>query len=57
MVELRTLKQGDLFTLKPDGPVWVRDEYDRASKTYDVHKWDDVNHWSAMKGTRKVYPM
>ena len=52
---LKDLKNGDLFRLKPDGPVWMRDEYDRSTKKYCVHKWDDVNHWSLKKGTIKVY--
>ena len=52
---LKMVKKGDLFTLKPDGPVWVRDEYDHSTKKYECHKWDDVNHWALKKGTIKVY--
>ena len=52
---LREVKRGDLFQLKPDGPIWVRGDYDRASKTYECYKWEDVNHYSYMKGSRKVW--
>ena len=52
---LKEVKLGDLFRLKPDGPIWIRDEYDRSTKKYGVHKWDDVNHWSLKKGTVKVW--
>ena len=54
-VILKDMKKGDLFTLKPDGPVWIRDEYDRSTKKYCVYKWDDVNHWSLKRGTLKVH--
>lgn len=36
-------------------PVWVRDHYDKSSKTYACHKYDDSNHEKFLKGTRKIY--
>lgn len=37
---LKQLKPGTLFRLKDSesSPVWVRDHYDRSSKTYACHK-------------------
>ena len=36
-------------------PVWVRDHYDKSSKTYACHKYDDSNHEKFLKGKRKIY--
>lgn len=37
------VNQGTYFKLKPTdtAPVWVRDHYDKSSKTYACHKYDD----------------
>lgn len=47
---LKQLKPGTLFRLKDSesSPVWVRDHYDRSSKT-------DYNHEAFFKGTRTVF--
>lgn len=51
------VNQGTYFKLKPTdtAPVWVRDHYDKSSKTYACHKYDDSNHEKFLKGTRKIY--
>lgn len=51
LIRVHTLK------LKPTdtAPVWVRDPYDKSSKTYACHKYDDSNHEKFLKGTRKIY--
>ena len=36
-------------------PVWVRGVYDRSSKTYHCHKFDDINHTANLKPTQTVY--
>lgn len=43
---LKQFKPGTLFRLKDSesSPVWVRDHYDRSSKTYACHKYEDYNH-------------
>lgn len=53
---LKQLKPGTLFRLKDSesSPVWVRDHYDRSSKTYACHKYEDYNHEAFFKGTRTV---
>ena len=54
---LKQLKPGTLFRLKDSesSPVWVRDHYDRSSKTYACHKYEDYNHETFFKGTRTVF--
>lgn len=56
---LKQLKPGTLFRLKDSesSPVWVRDHYDRSSKTYACHKYEDYNHEAFFKGTRTQYSL
>lgn len=51
---LKQLKPSTLFRLKDSesSPVWVRDHYDRSSKTYACHKYEDYNHEAFFKGTQ-----
>lgn len=55
--KLRLTKLIKDFKLNPSdtAPVWVRDHYDKSSKTYACHKYDDSNHEKFLKGTRKIY--
>lgn len=57
---VRELKKGEFFTKWPfDEPtedkVWVRGEYNRASKKYECHRFDDVCHTQELKGDRVIY--
>ena len=62
-VKVKDLKKGAFFTLKdvsgltfiPECVVWVRGDYDRTSKKYECHKYDDVNHFSYFRGERVVF--
>lgn len=65
-VLLKNVRKGEFFTLtnnvkyNEDGEVlskyvYVRDAYDRESKKYEVYKFDDVNDYRFIKGTRIVY--
>lgn len=51
--QVNKVNQGTYFKLKPTdtAPVWVRDHYDKSSKT----KYDDSNHEKFLKGKRKIY--
>jgi hypothetical protein len=51
---LSKVKKGEPIRFKPNGPVWVRGEYDRSSKTYSIVKFDDINRESFRKGTVEV---
>ena len=55
--QVNKVNQGTYFKLKPTdtAPVWVRDHYDKSSKTYACHKYDDSNHEKFLKGKRKIY--
>jgi hypothetical protein len=49
------VKKGTAVRFKPNGPVWVRGEYDRSTRTYSVVKFDDINRESFKKGTTEVF--
>lgn len=57
---LKNVKNGDYFTLRPIeypkySQVYVRCDYCRAEKKYEVYKWYDVNDFRFMRGDRIVY--
>lgn len=56
-VLIKQVRNGGLFRLTDSdtAPVWVRNHYDRASKTYSVSKYDDYNRETFLKSTRKVW--
>lgn len=65
-VLLKNVCNGEYFTLtnnvkyNEDGEVlskyvYVRDAYDIESNKYEVYKFDDVNDYSFIKGTRIVW--
>lgn len=58
--ELKSLKKGEYFTLKPiEYPnvmqVYVKDSYDYSLRKYEVYKYGDVNFTRFLKGNTKVY--
>lgn len=59
-VPLKSLKQGDLFTLKDipspkDSQVYIKGEYDRGTRTFGCTKYSDMNSWRDFKGDKMVY--
>lgn len=65
-VLLKQVKKGEFFTLTDkvkfdeDGEVlsryvYIRSDYDREIKKYEVYKNDDMNDYRFMKGTRIVW--
>jgi hypothetical protein len=57
---IKELKRGDFFTKKAieyptESQVWVRGEYDRSSRKYECHRWDDVNRICLMKADAQVF--
>ena len=65
-VLLKQVKKGEFFTLtdkvkfNEDGEVlskyvYIRSDYDREIKKYEVYKNDDVCNYRFMKGTRIVW--
>ena len=59
-MELRKLKKGQYFTLKPieypeERQVWVKGPYDRESKAFSCHRFDDTCLERMMKADKRVY--
>lgn len=65
-VLLKDVRKDEYFTLtdkvkyNEDGEVlskyvYVRSDYDRETKKYEVYKFDDINNYRFMKGTRIVW--
>lgn len=65
-VLLKDVRKGEYFTLtdkvkyNEDGEVlskyvYIRSDYDREIKKYEVYKNDDMNDYRFMKGTRIVW--
>lgn len=46
---IEKVKKGECIRFKVDGPVWVKGDYIRAEKKYEVSKFDDVNHYGYKK--------
>jgi hypothetical protein len=51
------VKPGDYFKRKPDAnPVYIKGDYDRATKTFECNKTDDIwGNGSNFKATTLVY--
>lgn len=51
---INKLKKGDFFKLSLNGRVYVRDDYNRMTRKYEYHDFDDANRWHECKGTKQV---
>ena len=59
-VQLKDIKKGDWFTLKEiaepkESQVYIKGDYDKASKTFSVCKYSDTNSERFLKGTKEVF--
>ena len=56
-VTIKQVKEGDLFHFKddPDSKIYVRNHYDRGSKTFSYSPYDNVNEEHFARPTRKVF--
>ena len=58
ITNLKDLKKGEYFkrvSKKGIGQeVYIKGDYDRASKTYECYKWSDVNSFINLKGSTIV---
>lgn len=57
---LKNVKIGDYFTLRPleepkASQVYVRSDYDREIKKYEVYKFIDCGDFRMMRGDKIVY--
>lgn len=60
MKQLKDLKKGEYFTLKPieeptEKQVYVRGDYDKSERKYDCGRFDDISYSRLLKGTTAVY--
>lgn len=55
--ELRNVRRGEFFRLanSESAPVWVRDDYNRSTKKFEAHKYDNMGTWVNFSGSRAVY--
>lgn len=60
MPRVKELKKGDFFVLKDiefsrENQVWIRGEYDRASKMYSAINYTDMNREGFFKGDKIIF--
>lgn len=51
---IKKLHVGDIFQIRPDGRLYVRDAYNRSTRMYEFYDYDDVNRFHECKGSFKV---
>lgn len=59
-MKVKELKKGCYFTKKAieeprESQVWVRGEYDRSSRKYECHRFDDINSTCFLPGDREAF--
>lgn len=57
---IKDLKKGEYFTLRPveepkASQVWVRGEYDRSARKYEIFRFSDVSATLLMRKDVQVY--
>ena len=59
--KLKELREGEFFTLNDHGDepdekyVYIRGDYERSEKKYEVSKFSDINDSRFLRGDRLVY--
>ena len=58
-VQIKTIKKGEFFKREikgqPTERVYIRGDYDRATKTYNAYAFDDINAEIFIKADKYVY--
>ena len=59
-IKLKEAKKGELLFLKnpeehPTAALYVKGDYIRDLKKYELYMWEDVNHYTYKKGDFSVY--
>jgi len=52
--QVRSVKTGEYVRLTVNGPVWIRGDYCRQTRTYELQSFDDANRLTYRKGTAIV---
>jgi len=56
MIELKHTNPGEFIKRKSTSKkVYIRGHYDRATRTYCLTEWEDINREIFLKGTTKVF--
>lgn len=60
IMKLKDVKKGDFFTLKAvenptENQVYIKGDYDRATKKYSCIKFSDMNYERLLAGTKEVF--
>lgn len=53
--QVRNVKAGEFIRLKADGPVWIRGDYCRQSRMYELTSFADTNRTTYRKASATVY--
>ena len=57
--EIKNLKKGEFFKRdvngKPSAKVYIKGNYDRATKSYSAIEYEDINHEIFIKSNKQVY--
>ena len=59
-MKLKDVKRGEFFTKKAvlhpsESQVWVRGDYDRSAKKFEIYRFDDVCRSALMSGDKEVF--
>lgn len=55
-IEIKKIKKGEFLKRKADSQrVYIRGDYDRASKSYSCIAYDDINQEIFIKANKKVF--
>ena len=61
-MKLKDLKKGEYFCLRPHGEqevsakqVYIKGEYNRQLKRYEISRADDINYIRYLKGCTDIY--
>jgi hypothetical protein len=55
-IELRKIKQGEVFKRKPDAKgLFVKGDYDRGTKSFSCSDYNDMNRELFIKSTKLVW--
>lgn len=53
---IRELKKGEFLKRKPDAKeVYIKGDYDKASKSFCCVAYSDINKWVFIKATKRVF--
>ena len=52
MQTVQSVKLGDLIKLPNSNVVYERGAYDRATKKFELVRWDDINRFRYVKGSQ-----